>query len=131
MDRTIDKVDNPVSGNGGNSTSLLQLKNIHYRYPRRTEPALQEVSIECLPGSSTAILGPNGAGKSTLLDLCLGWKKPQKGKITLAGKGLGNYGRQEMGSWMSLVPQDEQVRFDYSVIEYLLLGRTPYLHQLE
>ncbi|MFP4491849.1 MAG: ABC transporter ATP-binding protein [Spirochaetaceae bacterium] len=129
-----DSADNPhtpVDTNSADSEILLQLKNVHYRYPRRLEAALKEVSITCLPASSTAILGPNGAGKSTLLDLCLGWKKPQGGEIHLAGKELGSYGRQEMGSWMSLVPQDEQVRFDYSVIEYLLLGRTPYLHQLE
>jgi iron complex transport system ATP-binding protein len=36
-----------------------------------------------------------------------------------------------MGSWMSLVPQNERVRFDYTVLEYLLLGRTPYLRPLE
>lgn len=111
--------------------ALLSISDLTYRYPRTATPALQELSIELAPGTSTVVLGPNGAGKSTLLDLCLGWKKPQSGKILLGGRDLYDYGRQEMGSWMSLVPQNERVRFDYAVLEYLLLGRTPYLRQLQ
>jgi len=111
--------------------SLLSLRGVSFRYGRSRKPALNEVSIEMAAGSSTAVLGPNGAGKSTLLDLCLGWKRPESGRLILAGRDISDYGRQEMGSWMSLVPQNERVRFDYTVLEYLLLGRTPYLHQLE
>jgi iron complex transport system ATP-binding protein len=32
---------------------------------------------------------------------------------------------------MSLVPQKEHLPFDYSLLEYVLLGRTPYLKPLE
>ena len=93
--------------------------------------ATDDVSLELRAGEIHALIGPNGAGKSTLLDLCLGWKRPESGRLVLAGRDIADYGRQEMGSWMSLVPQNERVRFDYTVLEYLLLGRTPYLHQLE
>jgi iron complex transport system ATP-binding protein len=77
------------------------------------------------------LLGPNGAGKTTLLDICLGWKRPESGRVLLAGREMESYSRREMGAWMSLVPQNERVRFEYTVLEYLLLGRTPYLGQLE
>jgi iron complex transport system ATP-binding protein len=111
--------------------NLLRLSAVSFRYPGAELPALDGVSIDLSSGSSTAVLGPNGAGKSTLLDICLGWRRPGSGSIHLAGRELSRYGRQEMGTWMSLVPQNERVRFDYTVLEYLLLGRTPYLHQLE
>ena len=32
---------------------------------------------------------------------------------------------------MGLVPQDEHITFEYSLLEYVLLGRSPHLHSLE
>ncbi len=110
---------------------LLQLLDVRYRYRRDTPPVLHGVSLKLREGASVALLGPNGAGKSTLLDICLGWKRPESGHVLLAGRDIRTYSRREMGAWISLVPQNERVRFDYTVLEYLLLGRTPYLGQLE
>jgi iron complex transport system ATP-binding protein len=111
--------------------AILSLRGVSFRYPRAAAPALDGVNIDLAAETSTAVLGPNGAGKSTLLDICLSWRQPQKGEICLAGRPMEQYRRRELGSWMSLVPQDERVRFSYSATEYLLLGRTPYLRQLE
>ena len=36
------------------------------------------------PGTVTAVLGPNGSGKTTLLDVCLGWRRPDRGTVLLA-----------------------------------------------
>ena len=110
---------------------LLEIEQISYRYRPHAEPVLQNLSMSIEKGTVNTILGPNGAGKSTLLDICLGWKEPESGRILLNQKNMRSYTRRQMGRWMSLVPQDEQVRFDYTVLEYLLLGRAPYLSQLE
>jgi iron complex transport system ATP-binding protein len=82
-------------------------------------------------GSITAILGPNGSGKTTLLDVCLGWKRPVRGEVLLRNRPLGQWSRRERGALMSLVPQRENVRFDFTVTEYVLLGRAPHLGPLE
>jgi iron complex transport system ATP-binding protein len=113
------------------SVELLQIEEVSYRYRQDAPLVLREVSLQLEQGASVALLGPNGAGKSTLLDLCLGWKRPEAGRVLLAGREMQHYSRREMGAWISLVPQNERVRFDYTVLEYLLLGRTPYLGQLE
>ena len=110
---------------------LLEIERISYRYRPNAEPVLQNLSMSIEKGTVNTILGPNGAGKSTLLDICLGWKEPEAGRILLNQEDMRSYSRRQMGRWMSLVPQDEQVRFDYTVLEYLLLGRAPYLSQLE
>lgn len=110
---------------------LLEIERISYRYRPHAAPVLQDLSMSIEKGTVNTILGPNGAGKSTLLDICLGWKEPESGRILLNDKDMRSYTRRQMGRWMSLVPQDEQVRFDYTVLEYLLLGRAPYLSQLE
>ncbi|WP_026294954.1 ABC transporter ATP-binding protein [Sediminispirochaeta bajacaliforniensis] len=110
---------------------ILEARDIGFRYHAEAKPVLSDLSMGVEKGSITAILGPNGAGKSTLLDLCLGWKQPSRGSMLLQGRPIGSYSRREAGQLISLVPQDERISFGYSVIEYALLGRAPYLEQLE
>jgi len=109
----------------------LEFEDVSYTYPSGRKPALQSFNLHIPAGSITAILGPNGAGKTTFLSLVLGWLKPQSGAILAGGKPLASYSRREMGQRMALVPQREQVTFDYSILEYVLLGRAPYLMPLE
>jgi inositol transport system ATP-binding protein len=50
--------------------------------------ALDDVSLEILPGETHGLLGENGAGKSTLLKILSGAYQPDAGSITLGGKPL-------------------------------------------
>lgn len=111
--------------------TLLSFQDIIFRYQPHTVLVLRQLALEIQSGTITAILGPNGVGKTTLLHLALGWLKPEAGQVRLVGKLLGNYSRHELGHWMALVPQSEHMPFDYSVLEYVLLGRAPYLKPLE
>jgi len=118
-----------MSAENGND-SILTFREVTFGYdPRRA--ALSRLSLEIPAGSVTAILGPNGAGKTTLLHLMLGWLKPQSGKILLNGLPLREYSPRVKSQWMGLVPQSEYIPFEYSVLEFVLFGRTPYLHPLE
>jgi iron complex transport system ATP-binding protein len=91
---------------------------------------MENLNLGIEPGTITAILGPNGAGKTTLLHLTLGWLRPNHGEIQLGSKSLSAHSRRELGKWMGLVPQNEHTPFEYSLLEYVLLGRTPYLAPL-
>jgi iron complex transport system ATP-binding protein len=110
---------------------ILSLRKITFRYDGNRQNALHELNLDIRENSVTAILGPNGAGKSTLLHVMLGWLAPAEGSIWLQGRPLKEYTRREAGQVMSLVPQIEHMPFDYSIMEYVLLGRTPYLNPLE
>lgn len=113
------------------SIPILTFHNISFHYPTNHHQVLAGLNLEVQAGAVTAILGPNGAGKTTLLFTALGWLKPDCGEILLNGHPLTSYSRRELGQWMALVPQDEHIAFEFSVMEYALLGRTPYLHPLE
>jgi iron complex transport system ATP-binding protein len=108
------------------SEAILQFDRVTFAYTRGAPPALDDFSLELPRGCVAALLGANGAGKSTLLFLSLGWLRPRSGGIFLHGRPLSGYTRSEMGREMALVPQIEHITFEYSVLEYVLLGRIPY-----
>jgi len=106
---------------------ILSLKEIHFRYHLDTPNVLTNLSLDIPSGKITAILGPNGTGKTTLLHILLGLLKPFQGEVAIAGKPHREYSRQELSQLIGLVPQLESIPFNFSVLEYVLLGRSPYL----
>jgi ABC-2 type transport system ATP-binding protein len=48
--------------------------------------AVDDLSVEVLPGRVTGFLGPNGAGKTTTLRMILGLARPTTGTATVLGK---------------------------------------------
>lgn len=107
--------------------TAITIEELSFTYPSGTR-ALSNISLEVEEHSTLALLGSNGAGKSTLLDLLLGWKPSTS--ITLFGKPLGQYGRKELGRCISLVPQSEHYNFSFTLLEYTLFGRAPYLAEM-
>jgi iron complex transport system ATP-binding protein len=93
-------------------------------------PRIRNCSFDVPEGSITAILGPNGAGKTTLLHLALGWLQPAAGGISLFGTDLSAYTARQRGATQSLLPQKEPTGFEFTVLEYVLLGRAPHLKPL-
>jgi iron complex transport system ATP-binding protein len=109
----------------------LCFDRVSFSYDRDGAAVLRELSADIAPGSVTAILGANGAGKTTLLLLALGWLAPRSGRVLLGGSPLAGYSRRELGRMMALVPQSEHMSFDYPIMDFVLMGRAPYLAPLE
>lgn len=111
------------------STSLLRFDDIAFSYGPAS--LLRGVSFDVEAGRSVAILGPNGVGKTTLLRIALGWLTPQDGRVLVSGTPVTDYHRRDLGKLMALVPQDEHLPFDYTLTEYVLLGRTPHFGAMD
>ena len=109
---------------------LLTFHKVSFGY-QPSNPIVKEVDFELFPGRIAAILGPNGAGKTTLLFLALGWLTTWTGEIRLDGHLLRAMPPRERGRRMALVPQVEHTPFDYTVLEYVLMGRGPHLSPLD
>lgn len=89
-------------------------------------------SINCTfgRGEVTALLGPNGSGKTTLMKLANRRITPERGSITIHGVDFRDCSRRDIGQRIGFVPQSERITFDYSVLDYVLMGRAPWLSPL-
>ena len=114
-----------------NHKGIISLEGIHFSYSTLGPPVLKDLSLEIPAGAVTAILGPNGSGKTTLLFILLGMLSPQKGEVLIDGMDQKGLPRSMRSRLMGLVPEDEHVPFDFSILEYVLLGRAPHLGLLE
>jgi iron complex transport system ATP-binding protein len=90
-----------------------------------------DISLSISGGKVTAFLGANGSGKTTMQKLLLGLLKPDAGSILFGGKLLSDFGVRELSKIIGWVPQVEEPSFPYTVQEYLMLGRAPYLGFLD
>lgn len=50
--------------------------------------ALEEVSLEIVPGEIVGLIGANGAGKSTFINVLSGFQRPSTGVVRLSGRDL-------------------------------------------
>jgi iron complex transport system ATP-binding protein len=110
---------------------VLSLNEIHFRYSEEDPNVISDLCLEVPTGKVTAILGPNGTGKTTLLHIMLGLLKPIQGDVKVAGKVHRDYSKRDLSQIIGLVPQFETIPFNFSVFEYVLLGRSPYLRPLQ
>lgn len=110
--------------------SCISFDGVSFSYSENA-PILSKLSLSFLKDGITSILGPNGVGKTTILNIALGWLQPATGTVSLFGRDVRTIPRREIGRTISLVPQDEHIPFEYSLLDYVLLGRSPYLHPLE
>jgi len=108
--------------------SLLAAEGACFRYGPRT--VLDGVDLAVAAGEMVGLIGPNGAGKSTLVRLLAGIERPAEGIVRLDGRPLTAWTRAERARRVALVPQDPRVEFPYTVLEVVLMGRSPHLSAL-
>lgn len=86
-------------------------------------------------GEIWAILGRNGAGKTTLLHSLAGISSKKdihaSGRILLQGRELNTWSRKQIAQQLGLLLQDYHDPFPGTVMEYVLMGRHPFLHSLQ
>jgi ABC-type multidrug transport system fused ATPase/permease subunit len=84
----------------------ISLREVSFRYPGASRPALDGLSLTIPKNSSLGVIGPTGSGKSTLVDLLLGLYQPTLGEILIDDRPLTP---ELVPSWQAsigYVPQD-------------------------
>jgi ATP-binding cassette subfamily B protein len=83
----------------------VTLDHVEFTYPGADVPVLQDVSLEALPGRTTAIIGSTGAGKSTLLSLIPRLYDVTGGAVRIGGVDVREAALEDVWDRIGLVPQ--------------------------
>ncbi len=92
---------------------------------------LKNISLKVDEGVFCALIGPNGSGKSTFLKSVYQMMKIEQGVILLNQQDIKQYSKKQLARKMAVVGQFHQINFEYSVMDIVLMGRTPHLGLLE
>lgn len=105
---------------------MIEARDASFTYPeaKKRGPALHDVSFTAHAGEVTFLLGPNGSGKSTLFKLILKLLAVQSGQITLDGRDVSSLSHRGLARRVAYIPQDQNVTFNYTVLDTVLTGRT-------
>jgi ATP-binding cassette, subfamily B, multidrug efflux pump len=99
----------------------IEFRNVSFRYPGATHPALDRVSFTVEPGETVAVVGPTGSGKSSLVQLLPRLHDSTQGMILLDGVPLQEYELATLRRTMGVVPQDAFL-FSETIRENVGLG---------
>lgn len=140
MSATSGRVAAGFSSPPPSSTTALSVRDLVVRAGEAR--LLDGLSLHVDLGEWVAVIGPNGAGKSTLCRALVGLAEPSAGSIELCGRlvhrrrggyrrgGTGLLSRRDRARMIAYVPQTPVVPAGFSVADYVLLGRTPYVRGL-
>lgn len=96
-------------------------------YGRRR--GVESVDLTVAAGEWVALIGPNGAGKTSLLRALAG-TVAYTGSVTIDGVDASSLPRRQAARLVAMVPQQPVLPDGMTVLDYVLLGRTPHLGYL-
>lgn len=107
----------------------LEVNNLSFKY-LNSRIIFDQVNLELEKGQILSILGPNGAGKSTLLNCIGNLITPQEGRVLLNGEAVDKMPPKKVAQRIGYVPQMHIPTYEYTVREFVVMGRTPYLGKM-
>lgn len=87
---------------------------------------LRDISLMVESKQFIGLLGANGSGKSTLLKTIYKTLNPVKGTIFLDDLNISTSSFKEMAKQMAVVGQFNATDFDFSVFDFVMMGRYPH-----
>ena len=103
---------------------MLEIEGVGFSYGGRS--VLHSASFCAGEGEFLALLGMNGAGKSTLLDIVSGFRQPETGSVTIAGRKQSDWTLHEMAQQVSHLPQAVHADLPFTAEQLVAMGRYPH-----
>jgi ATP-binding cassette subfamily B protein len=121
LDATPDVRNEPNAIVRASSRGELEFRNVTFRYPGATVPALEDVSFRVPAGATVAIVGHTGSGKTTLLSLVPRVFDPPRGTVFLDGVDVLDLDLGGLRRQIGVATQDN-VLFSQTVAENIAFG---------
>lgn len=103
------------------SNEVALIQNLNWSY--RKTALFTNLSTHFEENTFTTIIGPNGSGKTTLLRHLLRHLRVEKGTILLPHGDLLDYSQKQLARYISYVPQQSRIEYDFTVYECVAMGR--------
>ena len=87
---------------------------------------VKQASIQVKEKQFVGLLGPNGSGKTTLLKSIYRVLKPSAGVVLIDGDDINTLSHRETARRMGVVSQFNNLNFDFTVEDMVLMGRAPH-----
>jgi len=107
------------------STPAIDVRGFSFAIEKKA--ILRDVTFSVMPGEYLSIVGPNGAGKTTLLRCIDRIYAGGTGQIAVFGRPLADYRQKDLARRVSYVPQAGGRVSPFTVGQFVLMGRYPYL----
>jgi subfamily B ATP-binding cassette protein MsbA len=103
------------------SQGHLRFEHVSFRYREDGPLALDDITLEVLPGQTVALVGTSGGGKSTFVNLVTRFYSPASGRITLDGVPYQDATLASLRAQMAMVSQNV-VLFDDTLAANIAYG---------
>lgn len=102
----------------------VEIRDLSYRV--LDTQILQDISLRVGKNQFIGLIGPNGSGKTSLLKHIYRALPPQKRAVFLNGREVESYSYREAAQQVTVMRQENASDFDYTILEMVLMGRSPY-----
>lgn len=85
--------------------SAIELRGVSFAYDGSNEEALTGIDFSIGRGETLGIIGGTGSGKSTLVNLIAGFYRPTSGSVSVLGKNIDAWDREQLLAKTGIVPQ--------------------------
>jgi iron complex transport system ATP-binding protein len=108
---------------------LLEVEKLGFGFPGRRVG--HDFSFSASNGQILSVLGPNGSGKTTLFRTLLRFLPALEGQILIDGEPVSRWSRSRFARAVAYVPQAHAAVFPFTVLDFVLMGRTAHLGPFE
>jgi ABC-type transport system involved in Fe-S cluster assembly fused permease/ATPase subunit len=98
-------VDSPTAQPMPSCEGAIRFQNVKFSYDKR-KPALEDLTFNCRPGTTTAFVGESGGGKSTVFRLLFRFYDSEDGSIQVDGHDVKDITIDSLRRHIGVVPQD-------------------------
>ena len=106
----------------------VHIEHVYFGYG--VKMVLKDITMSIAQKRICFVMGNNGSGKTTLLKNILGVLTPQQGTLHILSEDVTKIDKRQLSLLVSYVPQAIHLNTDFSVLDYISLGRTPHLRML-
>ena len=108
---------------------VIEFYKLHFSYNENTQLYYEGLKVK--NGEKIMLAGESGCGKSTFLKCVYRVMKPTDGAIIFDGRRLDELSYRESALKLAVVAQHNFYSFDFSVLDVVLMGRSPHKKILE